>query len=298
MRLRRAFRKLFPRSGVRSAPPELDERLARRKDGVVKFLAAACLCLGATEALEPAGAARVGPTRAAVARQEPERKERPTAADVAEQLRLAFERGSAPQRVVALRASAAHADAAVVAQARRGLGDRDTEVRLAAYDALGRNAHAAAFEALLAHHKDKRKELRALDRDLPALLTALARRGDARALAPLGDDVQAQRLVPTIRARMLGFARIRDKGSIEGLMKLVEHVGFVDMHNHLEDFRLAMVVLSGVDRGRSVEAWRAWWNGVKQDFVPAERGPELAAQDASRWRDFWRDAPLGDAEAR
>ncbi len=265
----------------------------------VKLLVATCLTLGAANATDFAAAARSTAPRMAHALQTPERKDAPTAAEVAERLRAAFESGSAPQRVLALRASAAHADAAVVEQARRGLRDRDLEVRLAAYDALGRNAHAKAFEALLEHHRDKRKELRTLDRDLPALLTALARRGDARALAPLGDDVQAQRLVPTIRARMLGFARIRNKASIEALMKLVDQVGFVDMHNHLEDFRLAMVVLSGVDRGRSVDAWRAWWSGVKQEFTPSERMAELSAQDAARWRDFWRDAPaVGDADAR
>jgi hypothetical protein len=275
----------------------------------VKFLVATCLTLGAADATDFSVAARARAPRVAhernvpalrvAAPQTPARKDAPTAAEVAENLRAAFESGSAPQRVLALRSSAAHPDAAVVAQARRGLGDRDLEVRLAAYDALGRNTHAKAFEALLEHHRDRRKELRTLDRDLPALLTALARRGDARALAPLGDDVQAQRLVPTIRARMLGFARIRDKASIEALIKLVDQVGFVDMHNHLEDFRLAMVVLSGVDRGRSVDAWRAWWNGVKQEFAPAERMAELSAQDAARWRDFWRDAPpVGDADAR
>lgn len=226
-------------------------------------------------------------------------RQAPDAAAVARQLREAFDDGSSPQRILALRASAAHPDAAVVTQARRGLEDRDTDVRLAAYDALGRNAHEQAFEALLAHHKAKRKELRTLERDLPGLLTALARRGDARALAPLTDDVQAQRLVATIRARLLGLARIRSKASIEALMKLAEEVGFVDMHNHLEDFRLALVVLSGADHGRSLDAWRAWWSGVKEQFVLATKAPELAAKDAARWRDFWREAPPeSDSNAR
>lgn len=226
-------------------------------------------------------------------------RQAPDAAAVAEQLRQAFDEGSAPQRILALKASANHADAAVVTQARRGLEDRDVDVRLAAYDALGRNSHGQAFEALLAHQRVKRKELRSLERDLPALLIALARRGDARALAPLTDDVQAQRLVATIRARLLGLARIRSKASVEALMKLADEVGFVDMHNHLEDFRLALVVLSGVDHGRSLDAWRAWWLGVKEHFAPPERAPELVAKDAARWREFWREAPPeGDSNAR
>lgn len=248
-------------------------------------LTLATLTLAAPLASEAAAATSVPAASAAPTIQAPD------AAAVAQQLRQAFDGGSSPQRVAALRAAAAHADAAVVTQARRGLEDRDVDVRLAAYDALGRNGHEQAFEALLEHQRAKRKELRSLDRDLPALLTALARRGDARALAPLTDDVQAQRLVATIRARLLGLARIRSKASIEALMKLAEEVGFVDMHSHLEDFRLALVVLSGVDHGRAFDAWRAWWRGVKDNFVLPERAPELAAKDAARWREFWREAP-------
>jgi hypothetical protein len=220
----------------------------------------------------------------------------PQAAAHLERLREAFDTGSAAQRIAALRDSWRHADEAVVAQVRRGLGDRDVEVRLAAYDALGRNAHENAFAALLTHHRERRKELRTQDRDLPALLAALARRGDARAIAPLVADVQAQRLVPTIRARILGLARIRTKDSVEALMKLADEVGFVDMHNHLEDFRLALVVLSGVDHGRSLDAWRAWWRGTRETFAPPQRVGELAPADAVRWREFWGEAPpSGDA---
>jgi len=213
-----------------------------------------------------------------------------------ERLREAFDSGSPAQRVAALRESWRHADEGLVAQVRRGLGDRDVEVRLAAYDALGRNAHESAFAALLTHQRERRKELRTQDRDLPALLSALARRGDARAIAPLTADVQAQRLVPTIRARILGLARIRTKDSVEALMKLADEVGFVDMHNHLEDFRLALVVLSGVDHGRSLDAWREWWRGNRTTFAPPQRLSELAPADAARWREFWGEAPpSGDA---
>lgn len=238
----------------------------------------------------------IEPTSAAAHAQVWGEERSPQAAAHLERLREAFDSGSAAQRVAALRESWRHADEAIVAQVRRGLGDRDVEVRLAAYDALGRNTHESAFAALLTHHRERRKELRTQDRDLPALLAALARRGDARAIAPLTADVQAQRLVPTIRARILGLARIRTKDSVEALMKLADEVGFVDMHNHLEDFRLALVVLSGVDHGRSLDAWRGWWRGARATFTPPQRVGELAPADAARWREFWGDAPpSGDA---
>lgn len=244
--------------------------------------------LACLAAFEPAAAAASGQVAAA--------ERTPQANAHLERLREAFDSGSAAQRIAALRESWRHADEAIVAQARRGLNDRDVEVRLAAYDALGRNAHESAFGALLTHHRERRKELRTQDRDLPALLAALARRGDARAIAPLTADVQAQRLVPTIRARILGLARIRTKDSVEALMKLADEVGFVDMHNHLEDFRLALVVLSGVDHGRSLDAWREWWRAARATFAPPQRVGELAPADAARWREFWGEAPpSGDA---
>lgn len=217
--------------------------------------------------------------------------------DVIERLRAALDGSSAPQKVAALRAAARHADPRVVAQARRGLADEDADVRVAAIDALGRNSHDKAFEALLEHHREHRKRLRSLDRDLPALLAAVARRGDPRALHVLTDDVRAQMLAPTLRARMLGLARIRSKESIEALFALADEIGFIGMHNHLEDFRLALLVLSHVDHGRSLDAWRAWWTGVKSQFELPEKAPELSATDYARWREFWRDELEGEARS-
>ncbi len=221
----------------------------------------------------------------------------PEVAALIRRLREAFDSGSAPQRIAALRSSFLYADEALVAQVRRGLDDRDVDVRLATFDALGRNAHESAFAALLAHQRSKRKELRSLERDLPALLTALARRGDARALPALTDDLQAQRLTTTVRARILGLARIRSKASVEALMKLADEIGFVDMHSHLEDFRLALVVLSGVDHGRSLEAWRAWWSSARATFEPAERTQPLSPKDAARWREHWGEESAGEQQA-
>jgi len=269
----------------------LDERVGGRKDEVV-MRTLPLVCLAALALLTPARSASLD---ARVAQAVDERKPE----DVAERLKAAFESGGSAEQIAALQESAYFPHPKVVAQAQRGLASRDVEVRLAAMDALGRNAHAAAFEALLAHYQSQRKALRSMERDLPALLSAVARRGDARARAVLTDDVQAQLLAPTIRARLLGLARIRSKESIDDLMTLADTVGFIGMHNHLEDFRLALVVLSGVDHGRSLDAWRAWWRGVKDGYTPPPKAPELNAADATRWREFWREAPpRGDEVGR
>lgn len=220
----------------------------------------------------------------------PQDPERPTPEQVRAAL-AALEEGLASpegaERTAAIRENAKVDVPAVVAKIADALDDRNGDVRLEAIDALGRSRRESALEALLAHHKEHRVELRKQERVLPRLLTAIARHGDARALGPLTDDVQAQMLSATLRARILGIANVRTKAAVDALVALAGKVGFVEMHNHAEDFRLAMLVLTGVDKGRSIDAWKAWWKAERETFTVSEERPALAPGDAARWSEFW-----------
>jgi hypothetical protein len=191
------------------------------------------------------------------------------------------------ERVAAIRENAKIDVPGVVAKIAAAVEDRSADVRLEAIDALGRSKQPSALEALLAHYKKHRIDLRKQERVLPRLLTAIARQGDARAIQPLTDDVQAQMLSPTLRARILGLGNVRTKAAVDALVELAGKIGFVEMHNHAEDFRLAMLALTGVDKGRSIDAWRTWWKAEREGFALPEEPPALAPGDATRWNDFW-----------
>jgi hypothetical protein len=204
-----------------------------------------------------------------------------------EALDQAFEDAEAPGRVAAIRESSKVDAPAVVARIAEALDDRSGDVRLEAIDALGRSRQPAALAALLEHHEKRRKDLRKQERVLPRLLKAIARHGDPKAIGPLTDDVQAQMLGATLRARILGLANVRTKEAVDALVALAGKIGFVEMHSHAEDFRLAMLVLTGVDKGRSTDAWKAWWASEREGFAIPDEMPALAPGDASRWTEYW-----------
>ena len=207
--------------------------------------------------------------------------------EVAAQLARAFESRKPPEKVAAIRAATEVVAPAVIAGIAKGLGDSSWEVRVAAIDALGLMPHDDAWKALTSHYRAQWKNLRKEERLLPRLLRAIARHGREAGIAILVDDVQAQMLQPTLRARILGLANIRSTKSVDALLALTQTIGFIDMHDHAEDFRLAMRVLTGEDKGRSVEAWRAWWSEQREGFELPSTAPALAPADAQRWADFW-----------
>jgi hypothetical protein len=62
------------------------------------------------------------------------------------------------------------------------------------------------------------------------------------------------------------------------------------MYLYADDVRLALVMLTGVDQGRSFDAWRAWWNAVKAEFAVAPETPRPPAIERAlweRWCKFW-----------
>ena len=210
-----------------------------------------------------------------------------------QQLERAFEGKQAADKLVAIKAASQVVAPAVIAWIAKGLVDSNSDVRAEAIEALGRIPHDEAFKALAQHYKAESKNLRKQERVLPKLLRAIARHGNEAALAILTDDVRAQMLQETLRARILGLATVRSKKAIDAVLALVQTIGFIEMHDHAEDLRLAMYVLTGVDRGRSVEAWKTWWAEQRESFELPPKAPQLAQVDWERWIAFWGTSVAG-----
>ena len=51
--------------------------------------------------------------------------------------------------------------------------------------------------------------------------------------------------------------------------------------------RLALAVLTGVDKGTSKDAWQAWWKENKRSFRVAEQRPPLSKKLKAQWEAYW-----------
>jgi hypothetical protein len=214
------------------------------------------------------------------------------------QLEAAFKGAKATERVAALQGAAGLADPKVIALVAKGLKDREPTVELAAIDALGRTAHADALAALTAFYTAEKKNLRKDVEGLPRLLVAIARHANVDTLPIFLDDVQGQLQSKTVTARILGLANIRSTRSIDALFELMKAMGFIEQHTYAEDLRLALMVLTGEDQGRSIDAWQAWWSEHSKTFKVAPALPKLPKAERSRWCTYWGLPLEKEAEAK
>ena len=188
--------------------------------------------------------------------------------------------------VAALTAYGRTAAPKVVDQVERGLAHKEREVQAAAIEALRYNAHADALEAL---HKvlKKDKKLRKDAELYAALVRAVCQHGDTSSLKVLGKNPLDKLDRQVGRARILGYGMIRDRESVAALMKLLQSLGLRERQNYMQDFRIALYVLSGVDKGTNVEAWQTWWNDHKKTLEIAEKAPKLPETEQLRWNRYW-----------
>lgn len=228
---------------------------------------------------------RVPAPRAAPARQDDDEAARRVARAV-EELERAFEKGEPEDRFRAVQAHATVDDPAVIAWFAKGLRDASKDVRGACLDALRDLRHPAALKTLRdAYRRDK--DLRRDEELGVRLIQAIARHGDPATIELLADDVFDARAPAIVRARILGLGWIRDPRSVEALIGIVKKTSRQRSAPFLDDYRLALLVLTGVDRGRSQDAWLEWWNENKKSLAVGPELPPLPRADRARWIAYW-----------
>jgi len=234
----------------------------------------------------------------------PQSPDRPAPSDQARvqaaitQLDAAFKGTKATERIAAVQGASGLADPRVIALVAKGLKDREAAVELAAIDALGKTQHADALAALTAFYNGEKKNLRKDTEALPRLLIAIARHANAETLPIFLDDVQGQLQSKTVTARILGLANIRSARAIDSLFELMKVMGFIEQHTYAEDLRLALMVLTGEDKGRSIDAWQTWWSEHSKTFKVAAELPKLPKPERSRWCAYWGLPLEKDADAK
>ena len=179
---------------------------------------------------------------------------------------------------------------AVIERFASSLKHRKPGVRKTALVALRFMDHEDALKALIKFcEKDKRIRI---DRDqLERTLRALGQHADERSRELFTKPPYESVDETVIRARIRSLGRIRSKQSVVDLMamfKTKEEWKPVDFTN---DFRLSLVVLTGVDRGTNPADWQRWWKEAKEELEVSESLPKLELSDLREWCNYW-ELPL------
>ncbi|HEX5137205.1 MAG TPA: HEAT repeat domain-containing protein [Planctomycetota bacterium] len=180
----------------------------------------------------------------------------------------------------------------------KGLRSRDEGVKIETIAALGWNQSPEALKQLHRLYRREGKLLAEREDPYAALFKAIGRHGDKSSLTVLADS-PFKGLTPKVaEARIFGIANIREKKSIEALMKgmrlTTEESGgrrsrSVDTRSRgMRFFRPALCVLTGLDMGESDDEWQSWWRDVKNKFRISEKRPASAPADVKKyWEGYW-----------
>ena len=192
------------------------------------------------------------------------------------ELEQAFKDGEAEDRARAISACRDLPDAEIVKWVEKGLRRKETEVRDAAIETLRFLEHPDALKALESTCR-RDKKLRKEPEAFAALLRAIGQHGNPSSIEILlTDDVWAVQDRNVVRARLYALGHIRDERSVHALMGEMKSAGRVRLQPFMNDFQLALMVLTGDDQGQSQDLWMKWWNENKKKLEISPEEPEAA----------------------
>lgn len=206
-----------------------------------------------------------------------------------EDLEQAFRSKEVEERVGAIRRHASLADAEVIEAIARAFRDREAEVYLAAVEALRWQEHPAALEELHGAYVRlmKTKQLREQEELYLGVVKAIGQHGDPSSIRYLGDFNLSEATYRILQARILGLGNVHDPAAVEALFAMMRKAGRGRVQPYMDDFRMALMRLTGVDRGRSQDGWTRWYNDSRKDLELPEE-PEVLPQDMERrWAAYW-----------
>jgi len=203
-------------------------------------------------------------------------------------LKKAFAGKELPPKLEAIESAQDVLDEKVIETLAKGMKEDEDEVRMATLEALRRMEHPTALEEL--HDLYKRdKDLVKDEELLPVLLKAIGQHASPESIDVLTDNPFRAKSYQALEARILGLGRIRDARCVEELIAMMQLVGKGKTASRMDDFRLSLMMLTGVDRGTSRDAWIAWWNDNKKKLELPKTAPKLPEKLQRRWDYYWGD---------
>lgn len=227
--------------------------------------------------------------------QDPPKEQKPDAAAVkaaVTQLDEAFTKGKTPERIAAIQAAAGLADAEIVKRIAKGLADNDQTVQMAAIEALRFMGHPDALKALEDGWKRNRKEIKDDSALAAAYLKAIGQYGSPGSIDLLADKPFETKNYQCIKARLLGLANIRKNESVEKIMGMLNMVGTWKSDDYMDDVRLALWRLTGVDNGKDPVQWQTWWRDSKKSFQVSKEAAPMGKLAQYAWDSYWSKTPL------
>lgn len=194
--------------------------------------------------------------------------------------------GTKDEKLKAIQSSSDVLDADVAKAIGKGLDDKEMDVQRSAIEALRWMQHPEALKQLqnaARAHKDYRKDPVLF----AALLKAIGQHASPSSLDVLKDDVWSVPEQGVVQARILGLGQIRTNAAVEALMDLMKVAGPQRIQNVMPDFRLALVQLTGVDKGQSQQIWQDWWNENKAKLKVSPTPSELPRELQFKWETYW-----------
>ncbi|MDP6368743.1 MAG: HEAT repeat domain-containing protein, partial [Planctomycetota bacterium] len=168
----------------------------------------------------------------------------------------------------------------------KGLKDKEESVQLTAIEALRFFEHEKALDAL--HSTAKRdKKMRKEPELFKALIKAIGQHANPDSIEILGDNLWSPADHGVIQARILGLGNIRAKESVEELISMMHKAGWRKVQPFMEDFRVALVNLTGEDQGKSQPKWTEWWNDVKKTLEVSEEASSMPKAMQRKWERYW-----------
>jgi hypothetical protein len=186
----------------------------------------------------------------------------------------------------------------VIAAIAKALSDKNMEVRAAALEALSRMRHDDALNALLKWGKKNKKALRKEEDRYIALLKAVARHESPSTISFFSGKMFDHKVHKVASARILSLGRIRTTESIDALMNSMRKADTKRVQNHMKDYRLALVVLTGQDNDLDPERWHKWWRANKKGFEVADKMAPMSKDLYERWFKYWGGGNLYERNTR
>ena len=168
----------------------------------------------------------------------------------------------------------------------KGLKDKDPEVRAATIGSLRYMEHPDANDVLVTMLQ-RDKKLRKSPELYEALIKAVCQHADPKAFSLIADFKMNDETHATIRARIYGLARYRTSKSVKELFDVMKRMGKNRAQPYMGEFSTALMVLTGVDQGKSQVAWTKWWNDNKRKLEISPELPKLPKKTLYSWSRYW-----------
>lgn len=227
------------------------------------------------------------------------RNEDPTAdqvKDAVANIREAFKTRDDQLRINAIQAAAGLIHPDIVRAVSTGLRVNRGAVRLVAVDALGWMKHPEGLKQLHRMYR-REKDLHRQEELFAALLKAIGRHGHKSSIRVLVDSPFKGLTIHSGRARIMGLGRIRQRDSVETLIKAMRLSSgrrprewrVPDNPRFLIEANVAMTSLTGAMPGTAKDDWQKWWRDNKKKFRMKKEFPKIPKKYETYWEEYWNE---------